>query len=125
MRRTCKLVGQMLLVLALPALVWAGSTSTKKKYAEVDKGPKTIDVSKYPKDMQGIYKNLFLKKCSKCHTVARPINTSKTDKEWTEYIQKMRKKPNSGVDAKSAELITKFVIYDQHQRKDKAAKNKK
>lgn len=121
MQRLIRFAALLALMLALPALVLAGTTSSKK-YAKVDKGPKTIDVSKYPKNMQGIYKNLFLKKCSKCHTVARPINTSKTDKDWKAYIQKMRKKPNSGVDAKSAEFITKFLIYDQHQRKNKAAK---
>lgn len=38
-----------------------------------DFGPTAINVSHYPKKMQGYYR-LFLSKCSKCHTVARPIN---------------------------------------------------
>lgn len=37
-----------------------------------DKGPATINVSSYPPELQKSYK-VFTEKCSKCHTIARPI----------------------------------------------------
>ena len=91
---------------------------TIKKF-EADKGPKTIDVSRYPKEMQDIYSNVFSKKCSKCHTLARPINTNKKADDWEKYVEKMMKKPNSGIDKKSAKKIKDFIAYDQKNRKDK------
>ena len=39
-----------------------------------DKGPDKIDVSAYPAPQQAAYK-VFSAKCSKCHTIARPLNT--------------------------------------------------
>ncbi|NCO36663.1 MAG: hypothetical protein AUJ92_19280 [Armatimonadetes bacterium CG2_30_59_28] len=110
-------IGILAIAVAMPRLVRAGGADNK--YAKVDKGPKTIDVSKYPKEMQGIYKNDFSKKCSKCHTLARPINTNKKPDEWNKYVDKMMKKPNSGIDKKSAEKIKDFLVYDQKNRKDK------
>jgi len=44
---------------------------------EADKGAESIDVSGYPEQMQEYYE-IFFKKCSKCHTIARPINTDFT-----------------------------------------------
>ena len=110
------------LAAVVPSVVLAAGSADSKKYEKVDKGPKTIDVSKYPQELQDTYKKLFSKKCSKCHTLARPLNTSKTSAEWQTYVEKMRKKPNSGIDQKSAEQIVKFLTYDQQQRKDKDKK---
>jgi hypothetical protein len=46
----------------------------KSPYAN-DFGPKDIDVSSYPKDMQDTYKNIFLVKCQRCHEASRPLNS--------------------------------------------------
>src|SRR6266568_2866095 len=57
-----------------------------------DKGPAKIDVSKYPADIQNGYK-IFAKKCSSCHTIARPINCDfALDDEWERYIKRMMRK---------------------------------
>lgn len=113
--------GALLIVLsaALPMIGRAEDTSKDKKYEKVDRGPKTIEVSKYPQEMQDTYKNVFSKKCSKCHSLGRPINTDKTPEDWDKYVDKMMKKPNSNIDKKSAEKIKQFLIYDQKNRKDK------
>ncbi|MDE3165928.1 MAG: photosystem P840 reaction-center cytochrome c-551 [Acidobacteriota bacterium] len=83
-----------------------------------DKGPDKIDVSKYPAEMQSAYK-MFSSKCSKCHTIARPINTKMTREEWERYVKRMMHKPNSGISDKQGKEIFEFVVYDQANRKDK------
>ncbi len=91
------------------------STAAKKKF-KADKGPKKIDVRKYPKPYQTRYK-LFGKKCRKCHTLARPINTDFTPSKWKKYTKRMRRKPDSGIKPKDAEKIWQFLVYDTKTRK--------
>ncbi len=83
-----------------------------------DKGPGKIDVSSYPAAQQKAYK-LFDSKCSKCHTIARPINTSMTKPEWERYVKRMMHKPNSGISDNQGKEIFEFLAYDQQMRKDK------
>ncbi|MBI3582944.1 MAG: photosystem P840 reaction-center cytochrome c-551 [Nitrospinae bacterium] len=82
-----------------------------------DKGSDKIDVSKYPRVMQEAYK-VFASKCSKCHTLARPINSPYAiPEEWERYIKMMMRKPGSGIDPKSAKTIYEFLKYDSQVRK--------
>jgi mono/diheme cytochrome c family protein len=83
-----------------------------------DKGASTVDVSSYPADQQKGYK-VFLDKCSKCHTIARPINTTMTKEEWSRYVKRMMHKPNSGISDAQGKAIYEFLAYDQERRKDK------
>ena len=66
---------------AMPLLLQAQSSNV---VLPQDKGPDKIDVSAYPAPMQAAYK-VFATKCSKCHTIARPINTMMTRAEWERY----------------------------------------
>ncbi|MEK6546308.1 MAG: hypothetical protein AABZ28_07230 [Nitrospinota bacterium] len=97
--------------------------TTVEKYTVIveglpyDKGYTRIDVSKYPKGMQEAYK-VFASKCSKCHTLARPINSPYAiPEEWERYIKMMMRKPGSGIDPKSAKTIYEFLKYDSQVRK--------
>lgn len=108
---------------AASALVWAGAAAVRAQddaaapTFEADKGPETIDVSKYPKEQQENYK-VFSEKCAKCHTLARPINSQYAlPEEWTAYVDKMRHKKRSGIDDDSQKTITSFLIYDSSVRK--------
>ncbi|RKU25613.1 hypothetical protein C6499_14670 [Candidatus Poribacteria bacterium] len=83
-----------------------------------DNGPNFIDVTVYPVRMQETYK-LFTNKCSRCHTVARPINSTFTPEEWRKYVYKMMRKPGSGLTPKTAEKIIEFLIYDAQHRERK------
>ena len=95
-----------------------------KKEFPWDKGPATIDVSKYPTEQQANYK-VFAQKCAKCHTLARAINSPYAlPKEWEDYINKMKKKKRSGLEAKSAKTILSFVIYDSSIRKKELIEKK-
>ena len=86
-----------------------------------DKGPDKINVSAYPAPQQAAYK-LFSTKCSKCHTIARPINTMMTHDEWSRYVKRMMHKPNSGITDNQGKQIFEFLVYDQVERKDKNPK---
>jgi mono/diheme cytochrome c family protein len=87
-----------------------------------DKGPDKVDVSGYPAETQKGYK-LFTGKCSKCHTIARPINTLMTRDEWSRYVKRMMHKPNSGISDAQGKEIFDFLAYDQANRKDKDPKS--
>jgi hypothetical protein len=62
---------------------------------------------------------VFTEKCSKCHTIARPINTAMTLPEWSRYVKRMMHKPNSGISDSQGKAIYEFLAYDQENRKDK------
>ena len=90
-----------------------------------DKGPTKIDVSKYPPDMQKKYA-LFTKKCSSCHTIARPINCDYAlEEEWDRYIHRMMRKAGpSLISPDDGKQIFEFLVYDSKTRK-KAMYDKK
>jgi len=83
-----------------------------------DKGSDKVNISSYPAEMQKNYK-VFTDKCTKCHTIARPINTAMTKDEWARYVKRMMHKPNSGISDTQGKAIYEFLAYDQENRKDK------
>jgi mono/diheme cytochrome c family protein len=83
-----------------------------------DKGPDKIDVAAYPEAHQKTY-GMFRQKCSKCHTIARPINTTMTRAEWERYVKRMMHKPNSEINESQGKTIFAFLIFDQTERKAK------
>lgn len=94
------------------------------RIAAYDKGPATIDVSKYPPNLQAGYK-VFSAKCSKCHTIARAINSDfALDQEWERYVKRMMRKPGSEITPADGKTIFEFLAYDSKIRK-KALYDKK
>ncbi|NNN04426.1 MAG: hypothetical protein HKL90_00860 [Elusimicrobia bacterium] len=108
-----------------------------------DAGPTKIDVSSYPKEMQKTYAE-FQKKCSNCHTIARPINAqfvelnaeeeAKARKDqpdlftdtrlidvsehaWNRLVKRMMAKPGCPVNKMSGKRIWEFLVYDSKARK--------
>jgi len=95
-----------------------GDEPLDPRIAAYDKGPATIDVSKYPPEMQENYK-LFSKKCTHCHTLARPINSDfALPDEWSRYVKRMMRKPDSQISADQAKKIYEFLVYDSKNRKE-------
>src|ERR1039458_2885000 len=108
---------QILMLLAPLSLV----SQTSNVPVPQDKGPDKVDISAYPAPTQAAYK-LFSSKCSKCHTIARPLNTMMKRDEWERYVKRMMHKPNSGIGDNQGKDIFEFLIYDQTNRKDKNPK---
>jgi cytochrome c5 len=93
------------------------SAAIKAHLKALDSGPKSIDVAKYPDEQKAGYK-LFTKKCSKCHTIARPINSDFVlPGQWERYIKRMMFKPNSQMSDADGKRIFRFLVYDATVRK--------
>lgn len=137
--------------LPAPSLIAAdvktGAASEKEKalqspYAN-DLGPETIDISKYPKEHQKTYAGA-LKKCAKCHSLARPLNSQflelpaaeldafkkanpdaaknpflvqPEDGIWKRYVKRMMAKPGCDIKPEEGKAIYKFLEYDSKTRK--------
>lgn len=112
------------LALLVAAIAARAQEQLDPRIAAYDKGPATIDVSKYPPEMQAGYK-AFANKCSKCHTIARAINCDfALEEEWERYVKRMMRKAGTFITPDEGKQIFEFVVYDSKTRK-KALYDKK
>lgn len=82
---------------------------TKARVDRFEKGPATIDVSKYPDGIKENYE-VFSTKCSQCHKLSRPINSDyASPDEWSRYIKRMMHKPGSGISSADGKKIYEFL----------------
>ena len=94
--------------------------ATKARIDQFEKGPATIDVSKYPAQLQDYYQT-FSQKCSQCHKLSRPINSDYVlPDQWSRYIKQMMYKPGSNISGSEAKHIYDFLVYDSSVRKKTA-----
>jgi len=65
---------------------------------------------------------LFAQRCSKCHSLARPLDSGITDDDfWRMYVEKMRRQPASGITVDDTVPILRFLHwYSQAQLARKA-----
>jgi mono/diheme cytochrome c family protein len=75
-----------------------------------------VDVSSYPADIQSGYK-VFVNKCSECHSLTSSLKQSRSPEGWTEEVHRMQAMASSHVNNSEADLITKFLVYDEAHRK--------
>lgn len=100
---------------------------TKARVERFEKGPATVDVSKYPQGIQDNYE-VFAEKCTQCHKLSRPINSDYAlPAEWERYVKRMMHKPGSGIGSSDGKKIFDFLVYDSSVRRktmvdDKLAK---
>ena len=98
--------------------------ATKARIEKFEKGPATIDVSKYPQGIQDNYQ-LFSQKCTQCHKLSRPINSDFVlPDEWSRYVKRMMRKPGSGINSTEGKQIFEFLVYDSSVRKKTALDDK-
>ena len=117
---TKTLLGATILALSAMAALAADDqldAETKARVERFEKGPATIDVSKYPDGVKENYE-VFSTKCTQCHKLSRPINSDYAlPEEWSRYIKRMMRKPGSGISAGDGKKIYDFVVYDASIRK--------
>jgi hypothetical protein len=79
-----------------------------------------LDPSKVPSELRAEY-DLFAIKCSKCHSLQRPLQSGiDNDEYWREYVLRMRRQPGSGISPQDGEVIMRFLrYYAAEQRKRK------
>jgi len=109
---------------ANPAPEQALSPEEKARLKKLDDGPKTIDITAYPADQKAAYP-LFTKKCSKCHSIGRPINSDFVlPSQWERYVKRMTYKPNSKISQTDGKTIYHFLVYDSSVRKVKSLRGR-
>jgi hypothetical protein len=66
---------------------------------------------------------VFAQRCSKCHSLARPLNSGITDDGyWRMYVEKMRRQPSSGISEGDRAPILRFLHWysvDQQAKKQR------
>jgi hypothetical protein len=71
----------------------------------------TLDPSTLPQEVRGDYE-IFAQRCSKCHSLARPLNSGIVDDNyWAMYVARMRRQPASGISVEDARVILRFLHY--------------
>jgi hypothetical protein len=65
---------------------------------------------------------VFAQKCSKCHSLSRPLDAHVTDDRfWVAYVARMRRQPGSGISAVDAEPILRFLHWYSEERRERGA----
>jgi hypothetical protein len=78
-----------------------------------------LDVSKLPENLREDYA-VFAHRCSKCHSLARPLTSGIDDDEyWKRYVERMRRQPGSGISPDDEPAILRFLHYYSEQQKQK------
>lgn len=68
-----------------------------------------LDRGTVPADVQADY-DVFAQRCSKCHSLARPLDSGIDDDEyWIAYVARMRRMPASGISADDERDILRFL----------------
>jgi hypothetical protein len=109
------------MMLRLLAAVAAAALVTTVSACQHGEG---LDPSKMPENVRADYE-LFSHKCSKCHSLARPLTSNITDDEqWVLYVNRMRRQPGSGISPQDQEGILRFLkYYAADLRRARAEKN--
>ncbi|MDF2695318.1 MAG: hypothetical protein K0S65_3701 [Labilithrix sp.] len=83
-----------------------------------------LDPSKVPESLRADY-DLFARRCSKCHSLARPLNAGITDDEqWVMYVNRMRRQPGSGISYEDQDQILRFLRWYAADLRRKEAEKK-
>ncbi len=69
-----------------------------------------IEADSLPIGQQENYQ-VFRVRCSKCHTLEKPLNVHLSAEYWRRYIAKMQRRPGSGINQESGSKILEFLLY--------------
>src|SRR5688500_8077567 len=83
------------------SLLLAGPSSIRS-------GADSVNVDALPEKLREPYE-VFRVRCSKCHTLARPLNARLRGDAWRLYIKKMMRRPGSGISEQNGAQIYEFL----------------
>ena len=82
-----------------------------------------LEPASLPAELRADYA-VFAQRCSKCHSLARPLNSGISDENyWSLYVARMRRQPASGISQEDASPILRFLHYyslEQLRKNEKA-----
>jgi hypothetical protein len=103
LRGALALLALFALVACLAAL---GSTACTAESRSEAIDPRTL-----PEDIRPDYA-VFAQRCSKCHSLSRPLNSGITDDDyWAMYVARMRRQPESGISLEDSKVVLRFLHY--------------
>jgi len=107
-------------VMALAAVTAAATALAACSASRMERSD-GMSASAVPPEEQADYA-LFAQRCSKCHSLARPLDSGITDDDfWRMYVEKMRRQPGSGITVEDTVPILHFLHwYSQEQLARKA-----
>jgi hypothetical protein len=75
-------------------------------------------VDELPSPIRADYE-VFAQRCSKCHSLARPLNSGiDNDEFWAMYVARMKRQPGSGISTEDTVVILRFLsFYSREQKK--------
>jgi hypothetical protein len=80
------------------------------------------EISQLPLAVQKSY-DLFAQKCSRCHTLARPLSAAIIDAaHWKAYVERMRHQSGSGISKADADEILVFLKHLAEQKRKAGVK---
>lgn len=78
-----------------------------------------LDPSTLPPEIRADYE-VFAHRCSKCHTLARPLDAPITSDEfWRIYVKRMQRMPGSGITDADAARILRFLHHHAAEQRTK------
>lgn len=102
---------RLAIAVALGLALGAGAFACRTGRSGRRGGLPAAQVSKFPPKVQDAYR-LFAVRCSRCHTLSRPLNASITEHaHWARYVARMRRQAGSGISEKDAEEILVFLDF--------------
>ncbi|HEY5961184.1 MAG TPA: hypothetical protein VIV60_31720 [Polyangiaceae bacterium] len=80
--------------------------------------PERVDLLAHRPDLRDDFRT-FSVRCSKCHSLSRPLNSGITDDtHWDRYVARMRRQPGSGITQSDAVAILRFLhAYSAEERR--------
>ena len=76
-----------------------------------------LDVATVPANVRDDYE-LFARRCSRCHSLARPLNARITsDEHWAQYVTRMRRMPGSGIAPDDVPALLRFLTWYSAERR--------
>ena len=79
--------------------------------------PEGLEPGTLPPEVRADY-NVFAQRCSRCHSLARPLNSGiDDDAYWQLYVTRMRRQPGSGITSEDEAVILRFLHFYSLERK--------
>lgn len=76
-----------------------------------------LNAANLPQEVRSDYV-LFAQRCSKCHSLSRPLESGITDDDfWRAYVERMRRQPSSGISPSDETPILRFLHYYSAEQK--------
>ena len=90
-------------------VLWAAGAALLAGIACSSARTEGLDPSKVPDELKSDYQR-FATRCSKCHSLARPLSAGiKDDDHWENYVNRMRRQPGSGITFDDQAHILRFL----------------